>query len=95
MNFEEISKEWLVKELTMRECEIEHAVEISIGDSQSVVPFGLLNDKWIHLKSLMLATDEIWNFSSPQDRWDSLCGRSGAALVRNNEIIYKITLLMN
>ena len=68
MNFEEISEEWLVEELTMRECEIEHAVTISIGDSQSAVPFGFLNDKWIHLKSCMLATDEIWNFSSPQDR---------------------------
>jgi len=95
MNFEAIPREWLLKELTLQECEHQHAIEIEIDDSLSVVPFGYQNDKWNHLKSLMLANDEIWNFDSPQGHWDSLCGRSGVALVRNNKIIYTIISLMN
>ena len=43
----------------------------------------------------MVANDEIWDFDSPGDYWDSLCGRSGVALVRNDKIIYTITSEMN
>ena len=95
MDFEEIPKEWLVKKLTLQECELEHTTEISTSDSQLVVPFGYLNDKWVYLKSLMLTNDEIWDFESPQDHWDTLCGRSGVALVRNDKVVFTIITLMN
>lgn len=95
MDFEAIPREWLVKKVSVREYELEHATKINIDDGQSVVPFGYQNDKWVHLRSLMVANDEIWDFDSPGDYWDSLCGRSGVALVRNDKIIYTITSEMN
>ena len=95
MDFEKVPKEWLVKKLTLQECELEHTTEISSGDSQLVVPFGYLNDKWVYLKSLMLTNDEIWDFESPPDHWDSLCGRSGVALVRNDKVVFTIITSMN
>ena len=67
MDFEEIPKEWLIKKLTLQESELEHTTAISRGDSELVVPFGYLNDKWVYLKFLMLTNDEIWDFESPQD----------------------------
>ena len=95
MDFEEIPIEWLRKELIVQACELEHAAEISKGDSQSFVQFVGFNEHWDYLKSLMLTNDEIWDFDSPSEHWYSLCGRSGVALVRNNKIIFTITSMMN
>ena len=95
MDFGTIPREWLIKKVALENCERDHTTRISLGDSQSVVPFGYQNEKWVHLKSLMQANDEIWDFESPGDYWDSLCGRSGVALVRNDEIIFTITSVMN
>jgi hypothetical protein len=47
LDFEAIPREWLVKKVSVQECELEHAIKINIDDGQSVVPFGYQNEKWV------------------------------------------------
>ena len=46
--------------------------------------------EWKRFKSLHEDGDIIRVFSSPQDYWNSLCGRAGYALIRNDQIVTTI-----
>lgn len=46
-------------------------------------------------KDQITSLDEIWEFDSPGEYWESLCGSSGIALVRGPKVIAEITCEMN
>ena len=39
--------------------------------------------------------DQVWRFSTSQDSWGHLAGRSGFVLIRNGEIVAEAVTLMN
>lgn len=43
----------------------------------------------------MFLDDELWEFPSPQDFWDHLCGRPSVSIVRGREVIGSVLTLMN
>ena len=47
------------------------------------------------LKFLILPGDELWTFSSPQEDWNSLIGRGGIVLMRNNCPVAHVVTQMN
>lgn len=56
---------------------------------------GYLSAEWEALKAKMIDDDELWEFSSPKEDWDSLAGREGIALVRNGQVIASIVTFMS
>lgn len=47
------------------------------------------------LRDQYLDGDQVWRFSTTQDSWEHLAGRSGFVLVRNGEIVAEAVTLMN
>lgn len=87
-------RDWLTKRLTVQEIEAEHSVrDERLGPNP--VPFGFIHDQWLALIARMQPGDELWQFSSPPESWQHLCGRAGVALVRNGEVVDSITTAMN
>jgi len=58
---------------------------------------GFLNlaTEWSSFNDQITSFDEIWEFDSPAEYWDSLCGSSGIALIRDQKVIAEITCEMN
>ncbi len=54
-----------------------------------------LSAQWSAFESQISPLDEIWEYDSPAEYWNSLCGSSGIALVRGQKIIAEITIEMN
>ena len=54
-----------------------------------------LTDEWSSFATQITPLDEIWEYESPVEYWDSLCGSSGIALVRGQKVIAEITCEMN
>jgi hypothetical protein len=87
-------KEWLQKRLTVAEAEAAHMVKNDwLGPEP--VPFGFVNYKWRALLAEMQDGDELWEFSSSQESWARLGGRSGIALVRHGEVVRAVVTKMN
>jgi len=89
-----IKKEWLKKRTTIEECETKNLVEDKrLGTTP--VPFGFINHLWLNLKRKIQEGDELWEYCSPPETWENLCGREGVCLVRGEEIIDRIITKMN
>jgi len=87
-------KEWLKRKMTIEECEREHLVEDErLGSAP--VPFGFQHQAWLNLKHQIKMDDELWEFSSPPESWEHLCGRAGICIVRDGEIFDSIVTVMN
>lgn len=50
---------------------------------------------WVQLSEKIQLGDELWEFDSPIEYWDSLCGSSGVALVRDGCVVAEVTIDMN
>ena len=89
---------WLDKKITVEAAEASHP---GISDERVerfpdlAKPFGGQSARWDALKAEMRPGDEIWTFSSPEESWRHLAGRSGVALVRQGKVIMTIVTLMN
>tara|TARA_B100000768_G_scaffold134051_1_gene124831 strand:- start:826 stop:1134 length:309 start_codon:yes stop_codon:yes gene_type:complete len=94
-NFEKIPNEWLTSEIDLKQVAKKYSSNSKKVGKEGNLPFGRLNHEWVHLKSLMKKNDTIWEFDSPADHWDSLCGRSGIALVCEGKIVFTIVTVMN
>jgi MFS family permease len=70
------SKDGLVRKMDIEEIEALH-----LHDG---VPFGHMIYEWEDFKSKIKPGDEIWFWSTPQWTWDSLVGRCGYVIVRND-----------
>jgi hypothetical protein len=86
--------EWLTKQLTMQEIESRHSVQNERLGPKPVL-FGFQNDQWLELVAQMQPGDELWEFRSPTETWQTLSGRAGIALVRNGEVVDSIVTMMN
>lgn len=82
---------WLQNQITQKEAEAEHMVEI---DGRKV-PFGRMNLAWLSLLDNMQDGDKLYEFQSSDDSWQHLAGRQGIALVRDGEIVADIVTVMN
>lgn len=54
-----------------------------------------LQEDWVTLKHMYRDGDEVWEFESPADYWESLCGSAGFALIRQGKIIFTIETTCN
>jgi len=87
-------EQWLQRKLTIKEAEDENMVHHhQLGHKG--VPFGFQNSEWQELLAEMIKGDELWEFCSPAETWENLCGREGIALVRNGQIIRFIVTRLN
>lgn len=89
---------WLQKKVTIAAAEGEHhgiTDDRIVRAPDAAKPFGFQHQAWEEFKAAMLPGDEIWTFSSPQDSWQHLAGRTGIALVRKGIPIRTIVTLMN
>jgi hypothetical protein len=87
-------KEWLTKETTFKEAEFANSVRDGRLGAKPV-PFGFQNAKWVEFRGKFREGDEIWEFTSPPDTWQHLCGRAGVSIVRNGEIVDSFVTVMN
>ena len=86
--------DWLKKKVTVAEAEAEHLVRNdNLGPDP--VPFGFMNQEWTQLVAGMQPGDELWEFSSPADTWQHLCGRARFAVVRGGKVVNSIVTCMN
>jgi hypothetical protein len=76
-------KSWLVRKVEINELEN--------GDYS----LNIVDHEWTKLKSIMVVGDEIWEYDSPADYWDSMCGEAGLALVRNGHVVFVIVTEQN
>jgi len=89
-----MNKDWLQHRVTVAEAEQQNMVlDERLGPE--AVPFGFMNDKWKALTVQMVEGDELWEFTSPADTWQNLCGRQGIAIVRNGEVLSSLVTEMN
>lgn len=77
-----IPKSWLLEPIDPME------VDVTEWDPR-------LRDQWIAMSSRIRADDRVWAYSSPQESWDRLAGRQGYCIVRGDQIIDSIVLLMS
>jgi hypothetical protein len=89
-----MDKDWLERRLTIEEAEARNMVQDNRLGNEAV-PFGFMNKEWKTLVARIVEGDELWEFNSPEDTWQNLCGRAGIALVRNGEVIDAIVTFMN
>ena len=87
--------EWLTKCLVPRT-----SPEFSSDCRQGLIKdlgasFVNLATQWLSFESQITPLDEIWEYDSPAEHWNSLCGSSGIALVRGQQIIAEIIIEMN
>ena len=59
------------------------------------VPFSFINRHWITLKEKWQPGDVFMNYSTPEESWKLLFGRSGVALVRNGKIVDFLDTVVN
>ena len=90
-----IPSEWLVRCIMAR-----GSSDASPTDQQSALndlakKLGGRKTAWMQLSEKIQLGDEIWEFDSPIEYWDSLCGRSGVALVRYGRVVAEVTIDMN
>lgn len=85
--------EWLTKQTTISETEQRNS--FAQDDSCNTIPFGYENEIWSEIKSAMDPGDEVWEFCSPPQSWEKLCGRAGVCIVRQRQIIDGIVTMMN
>lgn len=57
--------------------------------------FGGILKEWLALEDKVQDQDEIWLYETPFEYWESLCGESGVALVRDGEVIAQVVTEMN
>jgi hypothetical protein len=77
-------KDWLQRNVTVEQAEAENKVT---DDRLGPVPFDFCNGAWLALLAQMQPEDALWEFSSPLESWQMLCGRAGIALVRGGEVV--------
>jgi hypothetical protein len=87
-------RDWLQCKLTIEEAEAKNMVFDSRLGRKRVL-FSFENAEWKALIGQMLDGDELWEFVSPENTWQNLCGRAGIALVRDGEVIYVLITRMN
>jgi hypothetical protein len=94
LGLEYMIKEWLTKRTTFDQAEAENSVKDDRLDDKPV-PFGFQNARWVEFRGKFREGDELWEFSSPPDTWQNLCGRAGVAIVRHGKIVDSFVTVMN
>lgn len=91
----DIPKEWLTTMLVSGETKVfAQSARLEKIDGMAS-EFVNLRSEWEQVFGKIGPDDEIWEFESPGDHWDSLCGRAGIALVSVGEPIIGIVTEMN
>jgi len=89
-----MDKDWLQRRVTVQEAE-QHNMILDDRLGPEAVPFGFMNERWKAFIARMIEGDELWEFTSPADTWQNLCGRQGIAIVRNGEVLSNLVTEMN
>lgn len=81
-----IPKDWLIRKTYFEALKVAFDNEQNPDEEWS---------QWSEFKQQYKAGDEIWEYDSPSEYWDSLAGRAGFVIVRNDKIIAEITTMEN
>lgn len=82
-------KEWLVKRVDPVIVEKENTFP------WHQKPFGDIAHYWVKTKMVLSVGGELWEYNSPPETWERMCGEGGFCVVRNDEIVYYFTTVMN
>jgi hypothetical protein len=89
-----MDKNWLQRRVSVEEAEQQNMIlDDRLGPK--AVPFGFMNEEWKAFVAQMVEGDELWEFTSPADTWQNLCGQKGIAIVRNGEVLSSLVTEMN
>jgi len=80
----QVPKEWLRRRIS---------VASVVASFERERPVARWLGEWQRLVGDMQPTDELWEFSSPQDSWDALAGRAGYVVVRDGGVVNSIVTL--
>ena len=58
-------------------------------------PLGGCNNRWQEMKKMRRKGDVLYFFRSPPDTWQSLCGREGYVLIRDEEVVFTLITTIN
>jgi hypothetical protein len=81
--------------LSIDEVESKESVLITKSGEEISVPFGRINSLWKDIKSEYKEGDCILFFTTSDSSWESLSGREGYVIVRDNKVINSILTELN
>jgi hypothetical protein len=87
----ESERAWLRAEISREEAEAANMVHV---DGRNI-PFGYNNGQWRNIVKIMEEGDRLYEFRSPEESWKTFAGLEGIALVRNEEIVADLVILLN
>jgi len=105
----DIPKQWLKRKISISQAELDRC-GYSKDDSllgfsidyygekffgRKPVPVRSCDGRWIKLKKLLQADDELWVFSSDEESWRRFAGRAGICIVRHGEIVIGFVTYLN
>jgi len=85
---------WLTYKITTKVSETEFQ-ESGVEWNYYTDPFSIAKYDWPDLKKEMIAEDELWLYSSPNETWAHLGGRCGVCIVRDGEIVKSQLAIMS
>jgi hypothetical protein len=93
---ETIPRAWLTNKRTVAEIERDSVGLIRKlkrelpGIEVPEVPFGNENARWREFRATLVPGDEIWEFNSPPELWETGQGRTGFVALRGGLIVSSI-----
>jgi hypothetical protein len=93
---ETIPRAWFTAKVTVAQIERESVQQIRRlklqvpGLEVPEVPFGTENARWQEFRDTLFAGDEIWEFNSPPELWETGQGRTGFVALRGGLIVSSI-----
>lgn len=82
---------WLGDKISVQEAEAKYMADVDGQD----IPFGYAHNQWKKLLQQRRWRDELYEFRSQDESWESLSGVAGIALTRKGEIIADIVTRMS
>lgn len=90
-----IPSDWLVRCVMASSASDVSATDRQYALDDLAEKLGGRRTDWMQISEKIQLGDELWEFDSPIEYWESLCGSSGVALVRDGCVIAEVTIEMN
>lgn len=92
-----ILTDWLQRKIEVDELEeyFTPSPTVNLLTGERTVSGPSVPDKVKVMVQSMQDGDELWEFSTPDEFWESMCGRKGVALLRGRKIIDATVTFMN
>lgn len=92
-----ILTDWLQRQIEVDELEeyFTPSPTVDLFTGERTVRGPNVPDEVNKMVDMMQDGDELWEFNTPDEFWNAMCGRRGMALVRDRKVIAASVTLMN